>query len=138
MPGTMDFGVADHGQSSGSEQTAQIAISSTAPLSTAGSRCSETKWVRRTARALSLETDPVFKKRLMTNATEAIAEMGCPKLEANNLVVVENTPRQHNVVVCTLCSCYPWAVLGIPPTWYKSFEYRARVVREAELISRRQ
>jgi len=75
-------------------------------------------------------TDPVFKKRLMTNATEAIAEMGCPKLEANNLVVVENTPRQHNVVVCTLCSCYPWAVLGIPPTWYKSFEYRARVVRE--------
>jgi nitrile hydratase len=74
--------------------------------------------------------DPAFKKRLMTNATEAIAEMGCPKLEANNLVVVENTPRRHNVVVCTLCSCYPWAVLGIPPTWYKSFEYRARVVRD--------
>jgi nitrile hydratase len=75
-------------------------------------------------------TDPVFKKRLMTNATEAIAEMGCPKLEANNLVVVENTPREHNIVVCTLCSCYPWAVLGIPPTWYKSFEYRSRVVRD--------
>lgn len=74
--------------------------------------------------------DPVFKKRLMTNATEAIAEMGCPRLEANNLVVVENTPQRHNVVVCTLCSCYPWAVLGIPPTWYKSFEYRARVVRD--------
>jgi nitrile hydratase len=74
--------------------------------------------------------DPVFKKRLMSNATEAIAEMDCPKLEANNLVVVENTPQQHNVVVCTLCSCYPWAVLGIPPTWYKSFEYRARVVRD--------
>jgi len=74
-------------------------------------------------------TDPSFKERLMTNANEAIAEMGFPKLEANNLVVVENTPRRHNVVVCTLCSCYPWAVLGIPPTWYKSFEYRARVVR---------
>lgn len=75
-------------------------------------------------------TDPSFKERLMTNANEAIAEMGFPKLEANNLVVVENTPRRHNVVVCTLCSCYPWAVLGIPPTWYKSFEYRARVVRD--------
>jgi nitrile hydratase len=75
-------------------------------------------------------TDPAFKQQLMTNATEAIAEIGCPKLEANNLVVVENTPRRHNVVVCTLCSCYPWAVLGIPPTWYKSFEYRARVVRD--------
>jgi nitrile hydratase len=74
-------------------------------------------------------TDPSFKERLMTNATEAIVEMGCPKLEANNLIVVENTPRRHNVVVCTLCSCYPWAVLGVPPTWYKSFEYRARVVR---------
>ena len=75
-------------------------------------------------------TDPAFKERLMINATEAIVEMGCPKLEANNLVVVENTPQRHNVVVCTLCSCYPWAVLGVPPTWYKSFEYRARVVRD--------
>ena len=74
--------------------------------------------------------DPAFKERLMTNATEAIVEMGCPKFEANNLVVVENTSRRHNVVVCTLCSCYPWAVLGVPPTWYKSFEYRARVVRD--------
>jgi nitrile hydratase len=75
-------------------------------------------------------TDPDFKNRLMTNATEAIVEMGCPKIEANNLVVVENTPRTHNVVVCTLCSCYPWAVLGVPPTWYKSFAYRSRVVRD--------
>ena len=56
--------------------------------------------------------------------------MGCPRFEANSLVVVENTPQQHNVVVCTLCSCYPWAVLGLPPTWYRSFEYRARVVRD--------
>lgn len=75
-------------------------------------------------------SDPAFKERLMANAAAAIVEMGCPKLEANNLVVVENTPRRHNVIVCTLCSCYPWAVLGIPPTWYKSFEYRARVVRD--------
>lgn len=75
-------------------------------------------------------TDPIFKQRLMINAIEAIAGMGFPRLEANNLVVVENTPRRHNIVVCTLCSCYPWAVLGIPPTWYKSFEYRARVVRD--------
>ena len=81
-------------------------------------------------------TDPVFKQQLMSNATEAIAEMGCPKLEANNLVVVENTPRRHNVVVCTLCSCYPWAVLGIPPTWYKSFAYRARVVRDPRGVLR--
>ncbi|WP_305953025.1 nitrile hydratase subunit alpha [Beijerinckia mobilis] len=75
-------------------------------------------------------TNPIFKQRLMINAIEAIAGMGFPRLEANNLVVVENTPRRHNIVVCTLCSCYPWAVLGIPPTWYKSFEYRARVVRD--------
>lgn len=75
-------------------------------------------------------TDPAFKQRLMANASEAIVELGCPKLEATNLIVVENTPRRHNVVVCTLCSCYPWGVLGIPPTWYKSFAYRARVVRE--------
>lgn len=79
-------------------------------------------------------TDPAFKERLMTNATAAIVEMGCPTLEANNLIVVENTPRRHNVVVCTLCSCYPWAVLGIPPTWYKSFEYRARVVRAPRAV----
>jgi len=74
--------------------------------------------------------DPEFRERLLTNGTEAIVEMGCPKFEANHLIVVENTPRRHNVVVCTLCSCYPWAVLGVPPTWYKSFEYRARVVRD--------
>ena len=79
-------------------------------------------------------TDPAFKARLMINATDAIVEEGCPRLEANSLVVVENTPRRHNVVVCTLCSCYPWAVLGLPPTWYKSFEYRARVVREPRAV----
>jgi nitrile hydratase len=79
-------------------------------------------------------TDPAFKKRLVANGTEAIAELDCPKLEATNLIVVENTPRRHNVVVCSLCSCYPWGVLGIPPTWYKSFEYRARVVREPRAV----
>lgn len=75
-------------------------------------------------------TDPAFKERLMTDAPKAIVEAGCPKLEANNLIVVENTPLRHNLVVCTLCSCYPWAVLGLPPIWYKSFAYRARVVRD--------
>jgi hypothetical protein len=71
-------------------------------------------------------TDPDFKQRLLTNGTEAIAELNCPRLEATNLTVVENARYRHNVVVCTLCSCYPWGVLGIPPTWYKSFEYPAR------------
>jgi nitrile hydratase len=79
-------------------------------------------------------TDPPFKERLLSDATQAIDELGCPKLEANSLVVVENSPERHNVVVCTLCSCYPWAVLGVPPTWYKSFEYRARVVREPRQV----
>ncbi len=78
--------------------------------------------------------DPAFRTRLLGDATSAVVEMGCPKLEANSLVAVENTPRQHNVVVCTLCSCYPWAVLGVPPTWYKSFEYRSRVVREPRVV----
>jgi nitrile hydratase len=79
-------------------------------------------------------TDPAFKQRLMADASEAIVELGCPKLEATNLIVVENTPRRHNIVVCTLCSCYPWGVLGIPPTWYKSFAYRARVVRDPRSV----
>lgn len=81
-------------------------------------------------------TDPAFKKRLMSNASEAITELGCPRLEANHLIVVENMPRLHNVVVCTLCSCYPWGVLGMPPTWYKSFEYRSRVVRDPRGVLR--
>jgi nitrile hydratase subunit alpha len=79
-------------------------------------------------------TDPAYRERLLTDATAAIVELGCPKFEANSLVVVENSPERHNVVVCTLCSCYPWAVLGVPPTWYKSFEYRARVVREPRQV----
>jgi len=80
--------------------------------------------------------DPDFKQRLLTNATDAIAEIDLPRLEATSLVVVENTPRRHNLVVCTLCSCYPWSMLGVPPTWYKSFEYRSRVVRDPRGVLR--
>jgi len=80
--------------------------------------------------------DPDFKQRLLSNATEAIAEMGCPGFEGTNLVAVENTRERHNVVVCTLCSCYPWSVLGLPPTWYKSNAYRSRVVRDPRGVLR--
>ena len=66
--------------------------------------------------------------------TRAIAELGIGGLEAAHVVAVENTPRVHNVVVCTLCSCYPWAVLGLPPAWYKSPEYRSRIVREPRKV----
>ncbi|MGE0823999.1 MAG: nitrile hydratase subunit alpha [Candidatus Binatia bacterium] len=72
--------------------------------------------------------DPAYKKRLLTDATAAIGELGFGGLQGEHLVVVENTPKVHNVVVCTLCSCYPWPVLGLPPTWYKSAPYRSRVV----------
>lgn len=73
-------------------------------------------------------TDPAYKQRLLTNATAAIGELGISGLQGEHMVVVENTPQVHNVVVCTLCSCYPWPVLGLPPTWYKSAPYRSRVV----------
>jgi nitrile hydratase len=72
--------------------------------------------------------DPAYKQRLLTNATAAIAELGFGGLQGEHMVVVENTPQVHNMVVCTLCSCYPWPVLGLPPTWYKSAPYRSRVV----------
>jgi nitrile hydratase len=72
--------------------------------------------------------DPEYKRRLLENATEAIAELGFGGLQGEHMVVVENTQEVHNVVVCTLCSCYPWPVLGLPPTWYKSAAYRSRVV----------
>jgi len=72
--------------------------------------------------------DPEFKKRLLENATSAIAELGFGGLQGEHMVVVENTPQVHNVVVCTLCSCYPWPVLGLPPVWYKDAAYRSRVV----------
>ncbi|HEV8308064.1 MAG TPA: nitrile hydratase subunit alpha [Methylomirabilota bacterium] len=72
--------------------------------------------------------DPEFKRRLLENATEAIAEMGFIGRQGEDMVALENTPRVHNLVVCTLCSCYPWPVLGLPPVWYKSSPYRSRAV----------
>ena len=70
--------------------------------------------------------DQEYKKRLLNDATSAIRELSYQGRQGENMVVVENTPKVHNVVVCTLCSCYPWPVLGLPPTWYKSDEYRSR------------
>lgn len=78
--------------------------------------------------------DPAYKERLLTNATNAVAELGFGGPQGEHLVAVENTPDVHNVVVCTLCSCYPWPVLGLPPNWYKSPEYRSRVVREPRRV----
>jgi len=72
--------------------------------------------------------DPGYKKRLLTDATAAIAELGYGGQQGEHMVVVENTPKVHNIVVCTLCSCYPWSVLGLPPVWYKSAPYRSRAV----------
>ncbi len=72
--------------------------------------------------------DDAYKKRLLGNATAAIAELGYGGAEGEHMVVVENTARLHNLVVCTLCSCYPWPVLGLPPVWYKSAAYRSRSV----------
>jgi nitrile hydratase subunit alpha len=72
--------------------------------------------------------DPAYKRRLLESATAAIAELGFGGLQGEHMVVVENTPRVHNLVVCTLCSCYPWPVLGLPPAWYKDAAYRSRVV----------
>ena len=73
-------------------------------------------------------TDPGYKQRLLTNATSAIAELGYTGEQGEDMVVVENTSRVHNLLVCTLCSCYPWPVLGLPPVWYKSAAYRSRSV----------
>ena len=78
--------------------------------------------------------DPAFKERLLANGKEAIAELGIPEVDASHLIVVENTETVHNVVVCTLCSCYPRMVLGLPPEWYKSKAYRSRVVIEPRAV----
>lgn len=81
--------------------------------------------------------DPAYKQRLLADGTAAIAELGFGGRGAGDrLVVVENTPTVHNVVVCTLCSCYPWPVLGLPPTWYKSPAYRSRIVIEPRKVLR--
>jgi nitrile hydratase len=78
--------------------------------------------------------DPEYKARLLADGTAALAELGIGGVEGENMRVVENTPEVHNTVVCTLCSCYPWPVLGIPPVWYKSPPYRSRVVREPRAV----
>lgn len=72
--------------------------------------------------------DPAYKKRLLENATLAIAEIGFVGRQGEEIVALENTPQIHNLVVCTLCSCYPWPVLGLPPVWYKAAPYRSRAV----------
>jgi len=72
--------------------------------------------------------DPAFRDRLLADGSEAIAELGYTGREGEDVVVLENTPKVHNLVVCTLCSCYPWPVLGLPPVWYKSAPYRSRAV----------
>jgi nitrile hydratase len=74
--------------------------------------------------------DAEFRRWLLTDATAAIASLGFTGRQGEHMVAVENTPHVHNLVVCTLCSCYPWAVLGLPPTWYKSAPYRARAVKD--------
>ena len=78
--------------------------------------------------------DADYRARLLADGTAAIAELGFGGPEGEHMVVVENTPQVHNVVVCALCSCYPWPVLGLPPTWYKSPPYRSRMVREPRVV----
>ncbi|MBA5777361.1 nitrile hydratase subunit alpha [Stappia sp. F7233] len=75
-------------------------------------------------------SDPAFRERLMTNASEAIHSLGYTGRQGEHMVALENTPTLHNMVVCTLCSCYPWPVLGLPPVWYKSAPYRSKAVRD--------
>jgi nitrile hydratase len=80
--------------------------------------------------------DPEYHRRLLEHGTEAIADMGYQGAQGADIVVLENTPTVHNVVVCTLCSCYPWPVLGLPPAWYKSEAYRSRTVIEPRAVLR--
>ena len=79
-------------------------------------------------------TDPDYRARLLTDGTAAIAELGFKGPQGEHIVVLENTAAVHNVVVCTLCSCYPWPVLGLPPSWYKDPAYRSRIVREPRAV----
>jgi nitrile hydratase len=80
--------------------------------------------------------DPAYKQRLLSNADAAIAELGYGGMQGEHMVVVENTATTHNLVVCTLCSCYPWPVLGLPPVWYKSAPYRSRAVIDPRSVLR--
>ena len=79
-------------------------------------------------------SDPQYKARLLENATPVIAELGYSGAQGEDMVVVENTTKVHNLLVCTLCSCYPWPVLGLPPVWYKAAPYRARAVSEPRAV----
>lgn len=79
-------------------------------------------------------TDPAFKQALLTDASSAVADLGYMGRQGEHLTVVENTASVHNLVVCTLCSCYPWTMLGLPPVWYKSAPYRARAVSEPRSV----
>ncbi|MER6980820.1 nitrile hydratase subunit alpha [Streptomyces carpinensis] len=79
-------------------------------------------------------TDPEYRHRLLEDGTAAIKELGFGGFQGEHIVAVANTPTTHHVVVCTLCSCYPWPVLGLPPSWYKDPAYRARVVREPRTV----
>ncbi len=81
-------------------------------------------------------SDPDFKARLLEDATAVLAELGIGGLQGEDMVVVENTDTVHNVIVCTLCSCYPWPVLGLPPNWYKYPAYRSSIVREPRRVLR--
>ena len=80
--------------------------------------------------------DPAYKQRLLSDAPSAIAELGFTSGQGEHMVVLENTPEVHNLVVCTLCSCYPWPVLGLPPVWYKSHAYRSRAVIDPRGVMR--
>lgn len=79
-------------------------------------------------------SDPAFRQALFEDATKAISTLAEVGRVGDHLVAVENTPKRHNLVVCTLCSCYPWDVLGLPPVWYKSFAYRSRAVKEPRAV----
>ncbi len=79
-------------------------------------------------------TDPAFKARLLEDTTQACKELGISGLQGEDLVVLENTDTVHNIIVCTLCSCYPWPVLGLPPNWYKDPQYRAAITREPRKV----
>ncbi len=103
-------------------------------IATYNERVGPMNGARVVARAWS---DPAYRERLLADGTAAIAELGFgggPGGQTEKLVVVENTDDVHNVVVCTLCSCYPWAVLGLPPRWYKDPAYRSRIVREPRTV----
>ena len=106
-------------------------------LDTVGSRAAEAWSPRNGARVVARAwVDPVYRRRLLADGTAACAELGYAGPQGEYIVVLEDTPDLHNVIVCTQCSCTAWPVLGLPPDWYKSPEYRARVVREPRRVLR--